>query len=91
MGRRNSSKEKAAANWFKHEWGMEENIYVDISESFKRVTVKRNVTPVLDEGKVMQGRKEQSEPYGEELCKAMSVPQRKLQWQKDSKWRRIRN
>lgn len=54
---------------------------MDVSERFRRVTVKRNVTPVLDEGKVMQERKEQSGPHGEELFKASSVPQRKLQWQ----------
>lgn len=58
---------------------------MDISEGFRRVTVERNVTTVLDEGKVMQGRKEQSWPYGEELFTASSLPQRKLQWQKDSK------
>ena len=40
---------------------------MDISERFRRVTVKGNVTPVLHEGKVMQGRKEQSGPYGERV------------------------
>lgn len=55
---------------------------MDISERFGRVTVKRNVTPVLDEGKVMQGRKEQSGTQREELFKASSVPQRKLQCEK---------
>lgn len=29
--------------------------------------LKRNITRVLDEGKIMQWRREQSGPYGEEL------------------------
>lgn len=55
-----------------------EHLCMGITERFRRVTVKRNVTPVHG-GKIMQGSKEQGSSYGEGLFKPSCMPQRKLQ------------